>query len=246
MAAIQSLHVLEQASRYHSDPNPILCVHDTRTENCIMGCGACYPTQESGRLQEDFRRTDNMFVLRSLTDKQRQTRQKGKASKSYCCFVDFRKALDTGPRAVLWQVLEKLGVCGRFLDVIKSLYACDSAAVRSSQGISAIFTCLTGVKQGCPLSPTLFGLYVDGLEQHLLETADIDAPTLMVVMVPLLLYANDLILMSESRAGLQKELDALASFYEQRQLTDSHSKTKVVVFEAQCSDVSGFVLCYTG
>ena len=34
----------------------------------------------------------------------------------------------------------------------------------------------------------LFGLYVDGLEQHLLETAaaGIDAPKLMGVMVPLL------------------------------------------------------------
>ena len=108
--------------------------------------------------------TDNIFILRSLIDKQRQTRLKGKAGKLCCCFVDFRKAFDTVPRAVLWQVLEELGVAGRILDVIKSLYALDSAAVRSSQGISAIFRCLTGVKQGCPLSPTLFGLYVDGLE----------------------------------------------------------------------------------
>ena len=38
-------------------------------------------------------------------------------------------------------------------------------------------------------------------------------------MVPLLLYADDLILMSESAAGLQKQLDALASFCEERQLT---------------------------
>jgi len=32
-------------------------------------------------------------------------------------------------------VLEELGVHGRILDIIKSLYAHDSAAVRSSQGI---------------------------------------------------------------------------------------------------------------
>ena len=54
----------------------------------------------------------------------------------------------------------------------------------------------------------MFGLYVDGLEKHLLETADIDTPTLMGVMVPLLLYADDLILMSESASGLQKQHDA--------------------------------------
>ena len=129
------------------------------------------------------------FFLRSLIDKQRRTRQKGKAGKLYCCFVDFKKAFDTVPRAVLWQVLEELGVCGRILDIINSLYAHDNAAVRSTQGLSATFRCLMGVKQGCPLSPTLFGLYVDGLENHLLETADIDAPTLRGVLEPLLLYA---------------------------------------------------------
>ena len=35
----------------------------------------------------------------------------------------FRKAFDTVPRAVLWQVLEALGVHGRILEIIKSLQA---------------------------------------------------------------------------------------------------------------------------
>ena len=95
--------------------------------------------------------TDNKFVLRSLIDKQRQSPHKGKAGKLYCCFVDFKKAFDTVPRAVLWQVLQEFGVCGVILDIINSLYAHDSAAVRSLQGLSAVFRCLLGVKQGCPL-----------------------------------------------------------------------------------------------
>ena len=194
--------------------------------------------------RKDFCTTDNVFIPMSLIEKPRQARQKGRTGKLYCCFVDFRKAFDTVPRAVLWQVLEELGVCGRILDIIKSLYAHDSAAVRSSHSISAIFRCLMGLKQGCPLSPTLFGLYVAGLEKHLLETADIDAPTLMGVVVPLLLYAesDDLVLMSESAAGLQKQLDALASFCEQRQLTVNLSKTKVEVFKTQQSAVCDFRL----
>ena len=96
--------------------------------------------------------------------------------------------------------------------------------------------------EGSPLSPTLFGLYVDGLEKHLFDMTDIDAPTLMGVVVPLLLYADDLILMYESAAGLQKQLNALASFRVERQLTDNLSKTKVVVFEHRQSDVPDFVL----
>ena len=138
-------------------------------------------------------------------------------------------------------MLEELGVCGRILDIIKSLYAHDSAAVRSLQGKFAIFRCLMGVKQGCPLSPTLLGLYVDGLEKHLLGTADIDAPTLMGVMVPLLLYADDLILMSASASGLQKQLDALASFCEQRQV-NSQSQQDQGVWSLKSNEVLCVIL----
>ena len=53
-----------------------------------------------------FRTTDNIFVLKSLIGKQKQTRQKNKNGRLYCCFVDFKKAFDTVPRAVLWQVLD--------------------------------------------------------------------------------------------------------------------------------------------
>ena len=195
--------------------------------------------------RKNYRTTDNIFVLRSLIEKQKQARQKGGSGKLYCSFVDFRKAFDTVPRALLWQVLEDLGVQGRVLDIIKSMYAHDSAAVRTSEGLSEIFRCLMGVKQGCPLSPALFGLYVDGLEKHLLETTDIDAPDLCGILAPLLLYADDLILMSTSPEGLQRQLDALASFCEQRQLTVNLSKTKVVIFEARKSDCKKFVFSGT-
>jgi len=50
-------------------------------------------------------------------------------------------------------VLEDLGVQGMVLDVIKSLYAHYSAAVRTSEGLYETFRCFEGAKQGCPLRP---------------------------------------------------------------------------------------------
>ena len=61
----------------------------------------------------------------------------------------------------------QLGITERILDVIKSLYALDSSAVRSLQGIFATFRYLMGVKQGCPESPTL---YLDGRIQAAVES----------------------------------------------------------------------------
>ncbi len=55
------------------------------------------------------------------------------------------------------------------------------------------------------------------------------------------LYADGLILMFTSPEGLQRQLNALASFCEQRQLTVNLSKSKVVIFEARKSDCKEFV-----
>jgi hypothetical protein len=100
-----------------------------------------------------------------------------------------------------------------------------------TEGLSARFSCGIGVKQGCPLSPLFFGVYLDGLEKHL-DALDGDSPPQLAdIVVKLLLYADDLALMSETPQGLQKQIDALSEFYVERQLVINVSKTKVVVFE---------------
>ena len=173
--------------------------------------------------RKDFRTTDNHFLLKSVTDKQRRTH-----GKLYCCFVDFKKAIYMVPCGLLWQVLE-IGIRGPILDCIKSLYSHDST-VRNQEGTSDISDCLMGVKQGCALSATLFGLFVDGLERHLMDTLGHDAPSLSGLLVPLLQYADDLTIMSTTPAGLQRKINALQLFCEQRQLTVNLAKTKVVTF----------------
>jgi len=94
---------------------------------------------------------------------------------------------------------------------------------------------LMGVKQGCPLIATLFGLFVDGLEQHLMDTIGHDAPSLSGVPIPLLLYADDLIIMSTTAARLQRQLDALQQFCHPRQLSVNLAKTKVVTFGSKAT-----------
>jgi hypothetical protein len=46
--------------------------------------------------KKDFRTTDNLFILRTLTEQARFQKKK-----LYTCFVDFKKAFDTVPRDLL-------------------------------------------------------------------------------------------------------------------------------------------------
>ena len=87
-----------------------------------------------------------------------------------------------------------------------------------------------GVKQGCPLSPNLFGLFLDELEELMRNVTGADAPSLAEVAIPILLYADDLVIISKTHVGLQKLMDRLETFSQERGLTVNITKTKVVVF----------------
>jgi hypothetical protein len=170
-----------------------------------------------------------LFILRTLTEQARFQKKK-----LYTCFVDFKKTFDTVLRDLLWQVLEGLDINWQILECLRSMYRQDQACLHHpKEAFTPTFLCRIGVKQGCPLSPLLFGLFIDGLEKQL-NALEGDAPPMLgQLAVRLLLYADDLALMSHTPAGLQKQLDVLQAFCYERQLTVNVKKTKVVVFEAR-------------
>ena len=63
--------------------------------------------------------------------------------------------------------MEELGVPKYLRVVVHRLYEEVNVKIRTSGGISKSFRSDIGVKQGFPLSPTLFGLYIDKLEEWL-------------------------------------------------------------------------------
>jgi hypothetical protein len=88
-----------------------------------------------------------------------------------------------------------------------------------------------GVKQGCPLPPTLFGIYIDELEAFLHKhIQNNDRCLLNQVLISILFFVDDVVLLSSSTKGLQRQLDALALFCNLRQSRVNLSKTKVMIF----------------
>jgi len=76
-------------------------------------------------------------------------------------FIDFRKAFDCIHRPALWQILKQYGIPMKVITVIQKLYEESNSAVRIDGDTSAWFQVVTGVRQGCILSPLLFAVALD-------------------------------------------------------------------------------------
>ena len=91
-------------------------------------------------------------------------------------------------------------------------------------------TAKVGVRQGRPLSPTLFGIFFDDLHAGLLADCPAAGPTCQGLSVPALFYADDVMLISGSASGLQQLLDSMQGFYVTNGLTINIPNTEIVVF----------------
>jgi hypothetical protein len=168
--------------------------------------------------------TDNIFVLHAVI-----THLINNGKKLYCAFVDYTKAFDYVVRDNLWYKLIKLGVRGKILDTMRSMYVSAKSAVKINGQVSDSFFCRTGDLQGESVSPFLFSLFVNDLEQEFylkgINGIDIDMFKMFI-----LLYADDIAVLSESKEDLQMGLNVMHDYANTWKLTVNTSKTKVMVF----------------
>ena len=154
-----------------------------------------------------------------------------KGRKLYVAFVDFRKAFDSVHHDKLMAVLNSEGVKGKFFCALKSMYKSLISCVRVNNEYSDYFDCPVGVRQGCVLSPTLFALFINQLANHIGETGIHGVqllPTLMELFI--LLFADDVALLSTTPLGLQTQLNSLKVCCDRLKLKVNTDKTKVMVF----------------
>ncbi|XP_060579355.1 uncharacterized protein LOC132736271 [Ruditapes philippinarum] len=95
----------------------------------------------------------------------------------------------------------------------------------------------TGLKQGCSLSPLLFNLYINDLALKLKATGsgvDIDGEN-----IPILLYADDIVLVAESENDLQSMLNVLHNWRITNHMNVHPLKSSILHFRnpsLTCSD----------
>ena len=77
--------------------------------------------------------------------------------------MDAKKAFDTVQKDCLWYKLISIGINGKILKAVQSLYENVNCAVRINNHLTPFAEVHQGVKQGFKLSPTMFSLYINDL-----------------------------------------------------------------------------------
>ena len=104
----------------------------------------------------------------------------------------------------------KLGYGGPFLRMLKKLYNESNTCLGFGGTQTENFIVEESLKQGCVLSPILFALYMSELEDKLISSGL--GATFMDLKIPALLFADDIILISDNDTNLHKMIKILYKF----------------------------------
>ena len=123
----------------------------------------------------------------------------------------------------------KLGIRGKVFTVIQSIYSNIKSRVKFDNCLSNDFSCYLGVRQGECLSPILFSMYLNDIENEFILKGAIGIDIGMLKLF-LLLYADDIIIFAEDKDNLQHSLNILEQYCSTWKLKVNTNKTKVMVF----------------
>lgn len=136
--------------------------------------------------------TDAIFAARQLLEKHHEKRKS-----LHMAFLDLEKAFERVPRQLIWYALRDHGVPELLIDWVRMLYVNTNSRVKCAAGTSDSFPIQVGVHQGSALSPLLFITIMDTI------TRDLQNNTPWT-----LLYADDVMLATNTRKELQEQVQA--------------------------------------
>ena len=162
---------------------------------------------------------DHVFVLNSIVKNNKNV---------FSAFVDLKKCFDFIDRDMLLYKLLLHKIDGKMYKSIRNLYDSSSSCIRINNKLTTWFDCTTGVKQGDNLSPTLVSIFTNDII-HEINELDIGID-LGGTKVSILMYADDIVLVSDTEAKLQTMLDLLDDWCNRWRVIINMNKSKCVHF----------------
>ena len=147
--------------------------------------------------------------------------------------LDQQKAFDRVHRGFMFRVLERMGFSQVFVGWLQILYAEVRSMVTVNGHLGKVFRVHSGVRQGCPLSPLLYILYIEPLGAAI--RADQGIRGLLVpgsggTRVKLSQYADDTTLLLDSDECLIRSLRVIQDFGQVAGASLNFAKSSVKFF----------------
>ena len=170
---------------------------------------------------------DHVFVLTSIIMYKLDVNEEIFAS-----FIDFKKAFDWINRDfLLYKLAKSFGISGGIYWAIKALLLNSKSCVKLNSTFTNYFNVSSGVRQGDCLSPTLFNFFINDLAIGIKDLQK--GVNIGNLQVSILLYADDIVFLSESKIGLQSMLNYLFSWCKEWGIEINESKSNIVHFRKQ-------------
>ncbi len=146
---------------------------------------------------------------------------------TYIAFLDLKKAYDSVPIFNILTKLYNLGIRGKCFEFLSNLYLTSKARARLLDMLSNEFPINRGVRQGCPLSPILFNLFIndilDGCDQYGVSIGNKRCCGG--------LFADDIVLIAPSARKLQRLLNHVLHWANINEMTFGISKCATMVIK---------------
>ena len=123
--------------------------------------------------------------------------------------IDAEKAFDKIQHAFMTKTLQKVGIEGTYLNIIKAIYNEPTANIILNGEKLKVFPLRSGTRQGCPLLPLLFNIVLEVLATTIREEREIKGIQIGNEEVKLSLFADDMILYIENPKYATRKLTEL-------------------------------------
>ena len=129
-------------------PTPVFLPGESQGRGSLVGCrhGVAQSRTRLKRLS-----SSSSSNLGLIMEKAREFQKN-----IYFCFIDYAKAFICVDHNKLWEILKEMGIPEHLTCLLRNLYTCQEATVRTEHGTTDWFQIGKGVRQGCILSPCLF------------------------------------------------------------------------------------------
>ena len=156
----------------------------------------------------------------------------------FALFIDFKKAFDLINRELLMAKMKLIGITGKLYFAIKSMLTSTQSCVKINNQFSDYFSVDNGVRQGDPISATLFAIYINDLIIEINEfKLGIDFGDHNIAA---LLYADDLVLFRHSESKLQKLINIVYKWTLRWRIIINKDKSKIMHFRKKLKSPTEF------